>query len=161
MNKITTKIHNKIMFQYKPLAEQLFSEGKTKEQVVSTCNNIIQGKIKDFYKFRNIEPINNLLKDYFELKKHESKAETIFYGMLKENKINFKFQYEIKPYRVDFLVSDNLIIEIDGTQHDKNKDMKRDKYLQEMGYRILRIPIYILSQDPKMIIEEIKKLIEG
>jgi very-short-patch-repair endonuclease len=160
MNEITQKIHNKVMFEFAPLAEQLISEGKTQYEVVSTCNDIIQGRIRDYYKLGKVEHIGNFIRKYIKDEKDaDSKAENIFFGLLKTNDIDFKFQYPIDPYRVDFLLGDDLVVEIDGPQHIEKKDEKRDKYIQDMGYRILRIPIYILSQDPEMIIKEIKKLI--
>lgn len=148
------------MSEFKPLARQLLSEGKTQHEVVKTCNDIIQGRIRDYYKIGKVEPIGNLLKRFTKEKEADSKAETIFYGLLKENNITFKFQYPIKPYRVDFLIYKDLVIEIDGPDHNEKRDSKRDKFIQSQGYRILRIPIYILSQNPEMIIEEIKKLTE-
>jgi len=67
-----------------------------------------------------------------------------------------------KLYRGRLNVTSNkeeyLVVEIDGPQHNEKRDAKRDEFIQSMGYRILRIPIYILSQNPQMIIEEIKKL---
>jgi very-short-patch-repair endonuclease len=158
MKEITQKIHSKVMAEFKPLAIQLFSEGKTQYEVVKTCNDIIQGRIRDYYKIGKIELLGNLFKKFTKEKNADSKAETIFYGILKKNNIDFKFQYYVKPYRVDFLIGKDLVVEIDGPEHGEKRDDRRDNFIQSQGYRILRLPIYILSQNPEMIIKEIKKL---
>ena len=56
----------------------------------------------------------------------------------------FKRQVPIGNYIVDFLCTDNkTIIEVDGVGHlesaQKQYDKKRDKYLTEKGYKIIRI----------------------
>lgn len=80
------------------------------------------------------------------------------------NKINFGFfeQQIISPYIVDFYIpSRGLIIEVDGSIHNNNrqkeKDYKREDYLMSIGLMIQRFKnedkedyiIKILSQYPK------------
>jgi len=88
----------------------------------------------------------------------DSKAEAVFYDMLCKNGIKFKYQYPIGQYRVDYLIGDWLIIELDGPQHEKNRDEIRDKYLQKMGYGVLRVPLPTVALDPDAVIREIKAL---
>ena len=94
----------------------------------------------------------------FDLQKADSKAEAIFYELLQNSGTKFSFQHNIGPYRVDYLVMGFLIIEIDGPQHDKNHDDKRDKYLRKMGYKIIRIPTWVLVSCPDAAIQEIKEV---
>ena len=59
------------------------------------------------------------------------------------NNCSFRRQYPIGNYIVDFICrKKNLIIEIDGGQHNENiirlNDLERTKYLETKGYRILR-----------------------
>ncbi len=56
----------------------------------------------------------------------------------------FRRQYVIEPYIADFCCPDqNLVIELDGGEHNHpikiSKDQKRDNFLKEKGYKILRI----------------------
>jgi len=58
--------------------------------------------------------------------------------------IKFRRQQPIGCYIVDFIsIEKNLIIELDGGQHNTNKSMeydkKRDEFLQSKGYKIIRI----------------------
>lgn len=58
--------------------------------------------------------------------------------------LKFKRQVPIGNYIVDFLCTDyKLIIELDGSEHLNNSqikyDLKRDEYLKSKGYKIIRI----------------------
>jgi very-short-patch-repair endonuclease len=69
--------------------------------------------------------------------------EIILWSRLRRNQLGVKFrrQHSIGNYIVDFYCPKNkLIIEIDGWQHKKkeNYDKKRDKYLESLGFEILR-----------------------
>lgn len=49
----------------------------------------------------------------------------------------------IGPYKVDFLYETNIVIEIDGheahkTKEQRDKDYKRERYLQREGYVVVR-----------------------
>ena len=52
----------------------------------------------------------------------------------------FKRQLPIDDYIVDFAcLNERLIIEADGGQHSENtRDRRRDEYLREQGFRVLR-----------------------
>ena len=67
----------------------------------------------------------------------------LWYCFLKNLSINFNRQKVIGNYIVDFCcTSQKIIIELDGGQHyeDKGiaKDKERDKYLQDLGFTVLR-----------------------
>ncbi len=58
---------------------------------------------------------------------------------------NYKFlrQYVIPPYIVDFICREKkIIIEVDGGQHNTKEeieyDNKRTKYLNSLGYKVVR-----------------------
>ena len=58
--------------------------------------------------------------------------------------IHVRRQAPIGPYVVDFVVhAHRLVIEVDGHFHEeaerKVKDIKRDQWLGEAGYRVIRI----------------------
>jgi very-short-patch-repair endonuclease len=78
------------------------------------------------------------------LRKQATKAETLLWGKLKMRQMQgFKFrrQQPIGPYIIDFVTFEKkLIIELDGGQHaiEREKDEKRDAWLKEQGYEVLR-----------------------
>ena len=65
----------------------------------------------------------------------------------------FRREYPIPPYTADFCcVAWKLILEVDGehlqTDEGREHDKRRDRYLAEQGYTLLRIPGYQVTQDP-------------
>jgi very-short-patch-repair endonuclease len=74
--------------------------------------------------------------------------------------VSFRKQHPIDPYVVDFYCSSSkLIIEVDGEAHDRGdrpeRDERRDAFLRERGYRLLRILAKDVLQDPDGIAEAI------
>ena len=64
----------------------------------------------------------------------------------------FRREYPIPPYTADFCcVALKLILEVDGEHHQTDEgrehDKRRDRYLAEQGYTLLRIPGYQVTQD--------------
>jgi len=63
------------------------------------------------------------------------------------DKLNIKYKQQVtinNKYQVDFLLCDNIIVEIDGDWHYKRgglrmEDIERDKTLNELGYKVLHI----------------------
>ena len=90
---------------------------------------------KDFY-----PPIKSIRDD---LKREMTDAEKILWGHLKNKKLGVKFrrQHIVDCYIPDFVsLSINLIIEVDGKIHlkQKNRDIERTKHLERLGYVVLR-----------------------
>ena len=79
-----------------------------------------------------------------ELRKQMTKEERhLWYDFLKTYPVQFKRQYSIGPYFVDFYCYQaKLIVELDGSQHCEPKaieyDRKRTAYLQKQGFLVLR-----------------------
>jgi len=161
----TKQIRDESMRMFKPFAEKMLKEGADKRSVVAAYNAWLTRQRNDFYANEHKpKKVNTIFDTVLEdLKGHtaDSKVEKIVYDILKENKIGFKFQYKIGPYRADFLVGDDLVVEIDGPMHDPEKDKKRDAYLKKRGYRVFRVPTIILFHAPKAVVEEIKKRLTG
>lgn len=94
-----------------------------------------------------------------------SVPELFWKTILDENNISYQYDYVVhKPkgengvFRIDFLV-DNYDIEIDGNLHKrqciKDKDKRRDQYLQSLGYTVYRINWVNPSNDKnKFIVNE-------
>ena len=157
MKEITEKLHNKAMSDFMPVIEQMAQEGCSKNQIVGAYQNHMKHKVGQFYAKQHEPKSFGECFNIRDLRKADSKAEAIFYELLQRSGIKFTFQYNIGPYRVDYLVMGVLIIEIDGPEHDKIHDDKRDIYLRKMGYKIIRIPIWILVSCPEAAIQEIRE----
>ena len=77
----------------------------------------------------------------------------------------FRREYPIPPYTADFCcVASSLIVEIDGEHHQteegREHDERRDRYLAERGYALLRIPGYQVLRDPAGVRSRIEKAID-
>lgn len=78
------------------------------------------------------------------LRKAATPQEVILWSRLRKNQLGYQFrrQHSIGFYIVDFYCAKKkLIIEIDGSQHiekQKEHDKERDKYLENLGFTVLR-----------------------
>jgi very-short-patch-repair endonuclease len=76
------------------------------------------------------------------LRKRMTEAETRLWFHLRCNRIGgfrFRKQHPVGPYIADFAcIEARLIVEIDGSQHGSPDDNRRDDWLRENGFRILR-----------------------
>lgn len=72
--------------------------------------------------------------------------------------MKLRMQVQALRYRLDFLVDETLVVEIDGAEwhgspEAKARDARRDAELSAEGYTILRIPARIALYDPERAIE--------
>ena len=152
-NEIIRKIKESARKTLEPLVKSLMYEGAQMYDLERAIQNYTTLKIKEFYR-KAKEP--QLFKDILDISfKQESKAEASVATILQEAGIKYKYQYPIGKYRVDFLLGDSLVLEIDGPHHKKQLeyDMRRDKYIKKMGYEVLRIPIRLFALDPEYVVE--------
>jgi len=99
------------------------------------------------------------------LRKNSTAAEVKLWEMLKSRKmdgIKFRRQHSIGNYIVDFYSPEKkLIIELDGAPHGEyhqiQKDENRDKYLESLGFVVVRFENCIVFQDPEYLKNEIHK----
>ena len=90
--------------------------------------------------------MNNLKQNARNLRKHMTSQELKFWAIVKNRQFhNLRFlrQYTIGNYIVDFICrSRKIIIEIDGGQHNQEKDIAYDNnrtaYLESKGYKVYR-----------------------
>lgn len=79
-----------------------------------------------------------------ELRKNATDAELKLWAHLRLRQIGgykFRRQHPLGPFIVDFTcLEKKLIIEVDGGQHDELKfyDAKRDRWLEDKGFKVLR-----------------------
>ena len=82
-----------------------------------------------------------------ELRQNSTDSENILWNLLRNNQIHnlhFKRQKPIGKYVVDFVcLKEKIIIELDGGQHNEpeniEQDEERTRYLNSLGYNVLRI----------------------
>ena len=78
------------------------------------------------------------------LRKSQTKEENhLWYDFLKTYPVQFKRQYQVGPYYVDFYCyRAQLVIELDGSQHYEKEgmayDAQRTAYLNAQGLKVLR-----------------------
>ena len=111
-------------------------EGESKSQ-----GDFGGGSEKNFAQ-RNYE-LKNLSRSK-ELRSNMTDHEKILWYKINDDQLGYKFrrQQPIGNYIVDFVCFErNLIIELDGSGHAEKKeyDANRDKFLQNQGFRILRL----------------------
>ena len=81
------------------------------------------------------------------LRKDMSPAEARLWMQLRQRPGGFKFrrQFPLDPYALNFACLEaRLGIEVDGEAHDRGdrpqRDLRRDRHVQKMGFSTLRIP---------------------
>ncbi len=87
-------------------------------------------------------------------------AEKKLWRLLRSRQLDaFKFrrQAPIGAYIVDFVCHENrLVVEVDGGQHaDSAKDMERDQWLKNVGYRVLRYWNNDVLKNPSGVLESL------
>lgn len=162
--RIMQRLYKKTVDEFEPLATRLALEGRTVREITAAFQSELKIRTDEFYKSQKkpqrigdifCSIVGSLIKE-----DADSKAEQIFFDMLSNESIKFEFQHTIGPYRVDYLFSGFLVVELDGPLHDKEYDVARDLYLEKMGYKIMRIPLWILIWDPGAVIDELRDAIK-
>lgn len=85
-------------------------------------------------------------------------------GGILQGKVTIAMQKNISGMRVDFVVNNRLVVEIDGHAYHSSrkqvrKDALRDKRLREEGYSILRITAHRVFSAPEAAIADVKERI--
>lgn len=136
------------------------------------CRELVQNGQMVFQKFtckqrrkyldsRNVQMSGNVSK----CKGMISKVEDFFADLLKESDTVFKRQVYIGKFFVDFLLSNNLIIECDGNYHRKPSqvviDKKRDNFLSSRGYIVLRFFDKDIFTKGQECVNEVKRVLRN
>jgi very-short-patch-repair endonuclease len=76
----------------------------------------------------------------------DSGLETIFIDGLRVLGIRFRQQVMLEGHPVDVLIGDRLVIQLDGFEHhraaDRRRDIRHDAILQALGYTVLRFDFF-------------------
>jgi very-short-patch-repair endonuclease len=85
---------------------------------------------------------NNLTTIAKNLRKRPTNAETLLWKHLRSKQLEglkFRRQQPIGNYVVDFVCFEKrILIELDGGQHRKDNDNRRDKWFEKQGFKVLR-----------------------
>jgi len=100
-----------------------------------------------------------------ELRQQHTNAERALWMKLRNRElegVKFRRQQPIGPYIVDFVsLQRRLIIEIDGGQHNEEREKERDEErtmsLEERGYRIMRFWNNEVMTNPEGVLERIRE----
>ena len=100
------------------------------------------------------------------LRNNGTSAEAALWNLLKSKQLcgkKFRRQYSIGRYIADFCCpSEKIIVEVDGSYHGEvqriKKDEERDKYLQSLGFSVIRFENRQIFQDPEFVKNEIRKM---
>ena len=99
------------------------------------------------------------------LRKRSTSAEVALWDILESKNLDgrkFRRQYSIGSYITDFCCpSEKLIIELDGAPHGEyhkiQEDENRDKYIENLGFTVLRFENRFVFQEPEFVKDEIRK----
>jgi leucyl-tRNA synthetase len=102
-----------------------------------------------------------------ENRKNATEAEDILWQSIRSNKLGVKVrrQHTIQGYIVDFaLLTEKLIIEIDGDYHSEEEQAKYDNartaWFNELGLQVLRFTNSEVINSTEVVLDKIKKAIE-
>ena len=171
MKEITQALRTEAEGKIEAIASLMISQGMDSGKVQGALVKYVKKKIDDFYFVQREEDrsIGRIIPRIFAQlegmkfeEKADSKAEKSFYLILQKAEIPFRFQVKIGRYRVDYLIADNLIFEGDGPHHKNQKDydVNRDKYLEKMGYDVMRMEWNLVSIMREQVISVIKEKIK-
>ena len=96
-----------------------------------------------------------------KLRKNHTDAEKLLWNRLRSRQVagcKFKRQFAIEHYIVDFVcLSRNLIIELDGGQHNEatDYDTTRTKFLTAKGFKVIRFWNNEVFDETETVLEKI------
>jgi very-short-patch-repair endonuclease len=100
------------------------------------------------------------------MRQEDTTAESVAWELLRDRRtlgLKFRRQVPIDRYIVDFYCPEiRVIVEIDGGVHDQPGQAEwgeeRDRRLQGLGYKLLRVPNEDVLKDPEWFTERIRSL---
>ena len=107
---------------------------------------------------RNTDPARRL-------RRHQTNAERLLWFRLRDRRLSgwkFKRQVPIDRFVVDFFCADAKLMELDGGQHDhdRERDADRTKVLEAMGYLVLRFWNHDVMRNMDGVLEEILSTVD-
>ena len=104
---------------------------------------------------RRAKPSSNAISFARDQRKQANEFAQTLWQLLRNRQccgMKVRREYPIPPYTADFCcVELKLIVEVDGDHHftagGAAHDQRRDQYLRQLGYGVLRIPGYEILRD--------------
>ncbi|OOG20580.1 hypothetical protein B1C78_17240 [Thioalkalivibrio denitrificans] len=102
-----------------------------------------------------------------ELRSRMTDAELLLWRRLRHRQLDghkFRRQHPLGPYVVDFVCLEVcLVLELDGGQHAEQvwQDRRRDAWLVEQGFRVLRFWNHEVLQETEVVLEVILAAVRG
>ncbi|HEX5482950.1 MAG TPA: endonuclease domain-containing protein [Terriglobia bacterium] len=101
------------------------------------------------------------------LRRTQTQAERTAWHLLRDRRLaglKFRRQYPIGKYTVDFYCFQlRLVIELEGSVHSQpgqmRKDAAREKYLRQLGIKVVYVPNGMVLQDPETFIRTMQDAI--
>jgi very-short-patch-repair endonuclease len=97
------------------------------------------------------------------LRRQQTDAEKKIWYSLRSRQfqgVKFRRQQPLGPYIVDFCsLQKKVVIELDGGQHatEQEKDAKRTKYLNQLGFRVIRVWNNDVLKNVEGVLEQIQQ----
>ncbi len=119
---------------------------------------------KNLFMENQLHNLPRLIGKRKKLRNDGTKAEAVFWNLIKHRKINglkFRRQHSVGSYILDFYCPEiRLAIELDGHYHytpdGKERDMRRDNYLKLQGITVIRFENNFVFKNPTDIYEAIQ-----
>ena len=92
-----------------------------------------------------------------------SPPEAVLWAALVNRKLEgvaFRRQVVLAGYICDFgAASHKLVVEVDGRQHERRvaADARRDRALERLGYRVLRIPAQVVMRELEVALGRVRE----
>lgn len=105
----------------------------------------------------------NLIKAARSLRKESTDIERFLWKHLRRRQLNglkFRRQQPIGKYSVDFVCFEKqIVVEVNGGQHQekRDKDIERDRWLQNQGFKVLRFWDNEVLKNIKGVLEVIRE----
>jgi very-short-patch-repair endonuclease len=95
-----------------------------------------------------------------ELRRHPTEAETRLWHHLRRRQLRgckFRRQHPFETFILDFVCLElGLVVELDGSQHlDSQRDSRRDQFLAEAGFTVMRFWNDSVLRDTEQVLEAI------
>ncbi|MFM9911364.1 MAG: vitamin B12 dependent-methionine synthase activation domain-containing protein [Chitinophagaceae bacterium] len=168
----TGKIHlESLRQQIKKAADQpnLSLADFIKPAPSSSPNRGEQAQQQNFYETAD-PALYKLIKDYaLQNRKNPTEAESVLWNQLRGDKLNnysFRRQHIIGNFITDFVcLANKLIIEVDGLIHQlpemKISDEERTIYLENLGYKVIRVTNAEVLHETEATLLRIKQALES
>lgn len=128
-----------LMFYNKQIG-LLFSRNSS--DIIKGIDCINDFKYTLFNLVRKLKRINRKHIKRFNIRYSANNIEYQFYKYFKHLKLDVEAQFPLGPYKYDFFFPKfNLLLELDGSLHEINRDLIKDELAANQGYKVIRIKL--------------------